>query len=111
MKKSIFIVLLFLGFSKLSTAQTQLTVNVDKDICLTKMSVTLSDQSEHVIETGCAGTYEFSFSSDIDHLTINGVDCYKGTLTRVTVDDNKAASSKVIVVGNTIVDDLNGLIR
>jgi hypothetical protein len=111
MKKSIFILLLFLGVTKLSNSQTQLTVNVGKDICLTQMSVTLTNQTVHIIDVGCPGTYQFSFTAEIDHLTINGVNCYKNTLTRVTVDSNKQASSKVTLSGNTIVDDLNGLIR
>jgi hypothetical protein len=112
MKKLITFAILFLGLSQVSFAQDKLVVKIDKKVCLDELTIVFKDQSRMLCQLGCYGEYEFDISGKVfDHITINGTDCFLGAKEIVTVNSGEQAKNKIINVGNTIVDDLNGLIR
>ena len=115
MKKLIFTAALFLGLSQLGKAQNSLTMELGRGICVDEIIAYYTDSEKEVFAMGCEGTYKFSTAEHkVDHLSINGVDVYIGEAVDlpVTVKGKTFTSNtKVVNVGNSIVDDLNGLIR
>ena len=112
MKKIILVLFTVLGFSCFANAQSRLTVNVNDNLCLNAIIVVFDDETTAECLLGCNGSYNFDFGDRIiTSLMINGTLCRIGVETEVKVNDNVPAKSKAIQVGNSIVDDLNGLIR
>ena len=112
MKKLITFAILFLGLSQVTLGQDKFVVKIDKKICLDELTIVFKDQSRMLCKLGCYGEYEFDITGkQFDHVTINGTDCFLKSKEVVTVNGGEQAKSKVVNVGNTIVDDLNGLIR
>ena len=112
MKKLITFTILFLGLSQLSFAQDKFVVKIDKKTCLDELTVSFKDRTIMLCQLGCEGVYEFDISGkEFDHVTINGTNCFLKSKETVTVNEGAQAKSKVISTSNTIVDDLNGLIR
>lgn len=112
MKKALALVLFIAGFSLVGKAQYAFEINLNEDLCLDEVTVVFDDNSEAKLQLGCSGSFKFETGKlSVIAVIINGVACHLNTTTEVTVNDKKKAKSKVINVGNTIVDDLNGLIR
>jgi hypothetical protein len=112
MKKIIFVLLAFIGMNQFADAQSRLTMNVNDKLCLSVVTVVFDDDSSEECVLGCTGSYNFDFGTRvITSLKINGTLCRIGVETEVTVNEGVPATSNAVVVGNTIVDDLNGLIR
>lgn len=112
MKNLITFAILFLGLSQVNFAQDKFVVKIDKKVCLDELTIVFKDRTSMTCQLGCYGEYEFDITGkQFDHVTINGTACFLKSKEIVTVNDREQAKNKIVQVGNTIVDDLNGLIR
>lgn len=113
MKKIILITLILIGMSQLMKSQNRLEVNIHDDLCVDAVTVVFTNGSEAEYTLGCAGTYVFEFENlNIQHLVYYGTISPIGQIVEImTAQKTFTSNTKVVNVGNSIVDDINGLIR
>lgn len=112
MKKLLITLGLLIGSSQFATSQNQVQINLYDGLCLDEITFEYLGGGTEVQALGCSGSFLFDIgTAELLGFTINGVFCQVNTNTEVIVNGGLKAKSKVVNVGNTIVDDLNGLIR
>lgn len=112
MKKLILSLSLLAGGVQLGNAQNSVQINLNDGLCLDEITFEYLGGGHELHILGCEGTFNFDIgANELTGFTINGVFSPVNKTTEVMVNGAMPASSKVISVANSIIDDLNGLIR